>query len=145
MTSQAVSVQDVRVLLGDDDGLGEILQRECLGVVPAILCLGDVLLRKAWRQMAIRAGRHGVVTRLLPRVILGLHDVAVGARLRVGAQVGQALGIVEGRAPNAEQHPKGRERDRWQDGQLQSVSPGSRATRYATEAVGVLLRGRGCQ
>gem|GEM_PF-6127586 len=125
MAPQAVGVQDVRVLLRDDDGLGEILQRERLGVVPAVLGFGDILLGKARRQMAIRTGRRGVMARLLSRVVLWLHDVAVGAGGRVSAQVGQTLSIVEGRASNAEQHPQGRENNRWQDGELQRVSPRS--------------------
>ena len=46
----------------------------------------------------------GVVARLLPGVVLRLHDVAVDADLRVRAHVRQALGVEEREAADTREH-----------------------------------------
>ena len=48
--------------------------------------------------VAIVTGRHGMMTGLLPAVILVAHDVTVDTRFGVVGKVGSALGIIEGKA-----------------------------------------------
>ena len=48
-------------------------------------------------KMAVDTLGHGVVTRLLPRVVLRSHDVAVDTGFRVSAEIGQPFGVPEGK------------------------------------------------
>src|SRR4051812_38144887 len=111
---QATLLQDAGVLGLDHDGFVKILEREPLGMVVAVLGLGDVLGEELVRQVAVHAFRSRVVGAAGPGVVLRVHDVAVGAGLRVGAEVAQALGVIEGERPHAnkdagqpgERHPE---------------------------------------
>src|SRR3569832_496353 len=96
MAVQAALLQNAGVLLLDHDRLVEVLQREALRMVVAVLGLGDVLADVIVRQVAVDAGRDAMVAGFLPRVVLRVHDVAVRAGHRIAAQVGQALGVAEG-------------------------------------------------
>ena len=66
MALDAVVLEDPAVLALDENRLMEILQRESLGVVVAVLRLGHVLGEKGVGQMAIHAGGRGMVAGLLP-------------------------------------------------------------------------------
>ena len=104
MTIDTVALQDLLVLFLYYDGFMKILHRECPGMIPAVFRFRHIFAHKAVRQVAVDAGRDRVVARLLPRVVLGVHDVTVGASLRILAQVGQALGVAERRPAEADQH-----------------------------------------
>lgn len=104
MAAKAVAVQDVRVLLLDHDGFVEVLERERLGVVPAVRRFCDVLANEIRRQVAVDAGRRDVVTGLLPGVVLWLHDVAVGAGRWIRAEIGHALRISERHGTHSEEN-----------------------------------------
>ena len=83
VTADAVLLEDSRIARGDLNGLVKILEREGLGVSPAVVGFGDHLGNKIVGQMAINALGHGMMRRLLPGSVLVVHDVAVGARRRV--------------------------------------------------------------
>ena len=96
-----------RILVVEDDidvrnGLVEVLESEPFGVVPAVARLGRVLREERVGQVAVDAARAGMVARLLPTVVLGAHDVAVGARLGIGAEVREPFGVTERHAPQAD-------------------------------------------
>jgi hypothetical protein len=97
-------LKDSFVLTLDHDGLMEILQGKSFGVVVAVFGLGDVFGHKSMRQVAIHAGCRPVVARLLPRIVLGIHNVAVGARLGIGAEIGEPFRIPEREGTGSHQH-----------------------------------------
>src|SRR5215475_15513357 len=66
---QAALLQDAAHRRLDHDRLVEVLERERLRVVEAAHALGEPLPDETVRQVAIDAGRHGVVAALLPRVV----------------------------------------------------------------------------
>ena len=72
-------------------------------MVVAVLGLGEVLADESVRQMALDADGDGMVARLLPGVVLRLHDVAVHARLRIVADVRETLGVKESEAADTQQ------------------------------------------
>src|SRR5262245_36186107 len=110
VAAQTVVLQDLAVARLDADRLLEVLQREALRVMPAIARLGGVLGEHGVWEMAVDARRDAVMARLLPAVVLRAHDVAVRARLRIGAEVRQALGVVKGEADEPE-HRAGDDRE----------------------------------
>ena len=61
------------------DWLGKVLQRETLGVPETVLRLYEIFGDGGMWDMAIVASRDGVMTRVLPAVVLIPHDVAVDA------------------------------------------------------------------
>src|SRR5690348_7621564 len=79
VTADAIGLDDVLVVRRDLDRLVEILQSEGLAVPPTLICLGKVLGNEVLWQMAIDALGGLVMRRLLPRVVLVVHDVAVDA------------------------------------------------------------------
>lgn len=98
----AVGLKDLRTHGPEADRLWKVLQRETLGVPEAVLGLNKVLGdRNVW-HVAVIAGRNGVMTGLLPTVVLVSHNVTVDARLRVVAQVRESFGVVDSEAPRAE-------------------------------------------
>ena len=96
MTMNAISLQDVGVLLVNADRFMKVLQGEALGMPEAILGLGEILADELVRQMAIDAGGSSMMTRLLPSIVLFTHDVAVDASFGVAAEVRKSLAVVDG-------------------------------------------------
>ena len=92
----AIMLKNPLVLPFDHDGLVKILQGEALGMVVAVLGFRQVLGEKRVWKMAINARGNAVVAGFLPRVILRIHDVAIGAGFGIRAEVGKPLGIPEG-------------------------------------------------
>lgn len=107
MAPQAVLLKNGGVARLDADRLVEVLEGEAFGMVVAITGLREHFPREINRQVAVDAGGHGVVTGLLPRVELSLHDVAVHTCLGVTTQVGKSLGITEGVTADADQNSQG--------------------------------------
>ena len=106
MAIHTVVLQDPTVLFLDHDRFMKILRRERLGVVVAVFGLGDVFGHEGVRQMAVDAASHSVVARLLPRIILRRHDMAVCAGFGVGAEIGQSFGIFKCERTGPYQQPK---------------------------------------
>ncbi len=61
----------------------------------SVLCLGEIFCQKAMRGMAIIAGGDGPMAGLCPGVEVILHDVTVGARPRIVAQIRRTLRVCE--------------------------------------------------
>src|SRR3954464_10650129 len=73
------------------------LEGEAGRVVVPIQRLGDVLAQKLRRDVAIVAGREGVVWPFSPRIVFVAHDVAVDACRGIVAEIGEAGRVFEGR------------------------------------------------
>src|SRR5690606_16473747 len=93
VTAHAVLLEDAAARRLDFDRLSEVLSGEQFAVAPAVLGLGDVLRDEALGQVTIHADRRRVMARLLPGVVLRLHDVAVHAGGRVRAEIGETLRV----------------------------------------------------
>src|SRR5215510_4730010 len=113
MAPHTVGLDESSITRGDLDGLLEVLQGEGSGVAKAVVRLGDPLGEACVGQVALDASGHMPVPALEPRVVLRVHDVAVGARARVGGEVGEALGVDEGERtdPRGDSHETGREHE----------------------------------
>ena len=79
----------------DPDGLVKILQRECQGMIESIVGLGKQCSQVIVRKMAVVADRNMTVARILPRVIVPLHHMTIGASCRIITQVTPSLTIAE--------------------------------------------------
>ena len=114
VASKTIVLQDPCIRFLDHDGLVKILQSEALGVMPAVVGFRQVLAKEIMRQMTIYANSDCVVARLLPRVVLWLHDVAVDADLGIIAHVGEPFRVQKRVAADAQQHAShnGRQADR---------------------------------
>ncbi len=105
VAAQAGLLENARFARLDPDGLFEIHEGEALRVPEAVLRLGEILRHEVVGQMAFHAGGRLMVSPLLPRVILIVHDVAVGAGPRVLGEVAQAFTVIEGVKAQARRHP----------------------------------------
>src|SRR5210317_583435 len=103
MTSKAVVLKNSRIRLLDHYRLVEVLQREALGVMPAVVRFGDVLADKVVRKMTIDTNGYCMVARFLPRVVLRLHDMAVDTNLGIVAEIGQTFRIQKGIRANPQE------------------------------------------
>src|SRR5262245_49981963 len=79
VTTHAVLLEDLTSPRLHDDRLRESSRREEFSMSVAIFRLRVVLRHEIDRQVAVDANGRGMVTSLLPTVVLRLHDVAVGA------------------------------------------------------------------
>ncbi len=66
MALDAIVLQVIQICLGDPDGLGIILQRECFRMIPAIPTFDDEFLRDRMRHMTVIARGRTVMTTPLP-------------------------------------------------------------------------------
>lgn len=114
VTANAVVLEQPGVPLRDLNRLVEVPHRECPRMIPPVDGLGQVFADEIRRRMALIANGDVVVSRLLPRVIDIVHDVAVHARSRIVRHVGEAAGVAEGEEPEAEhQSREDGEDERW--------------------------------
>lgn len=74
----------------------EVLQSESLGMPEAVLRFGHPFTHEVVWQMTIHTGGCSVMTGFLPALILLTHDVAVDARFRIAAKVGEPFTVVDG-------------------------------------------------
>src|ERR1043166_2080926 len=107
VTANAIVIENLRVGRSDLDGFVEVLERESLGVTIAVIRLANPLGEPALGNVAVVAGRVIVMTGCLPAVVLIAHDVAIHARLRVIAHVGQAVSKMKGVSAESRQHVDG--------------------------------------
>src|SRR3989338_855219 len=68
MALDAVMLQRQEIATPDADRLAEVLQREFLGMVPAVVHLHQVFLREGMRHMAVVAGRPRLINRKSTRL-----------------------------------------------------------------------------
>ena len=87
MTAEAILLQTLGIHRPDPDRVRERLQSELHGMIPAVIRFGDQLGDQAVRRVAIVADRHAVMARPLPGIELIAHDMAVGALVRVVAEI----------------------------------------------------------
>ena len=90
------------------DRLVKILQRKRLGMQKAVLTFFIILAEKIMGQVAIVTGSGGMMTGLLPAIVLVAHDVTIDACFGVVAQIRCALGIIKGIASQPRKHPRQR-------------------------------------
>src|SRR5262245_44669315 len=93
MATDAVGLDDSAAGRLDSDRLVEVAGGEAVGVPQAVVGLGVPLAEEVMWDVAIVAGGEGVMAGLLPGVVLVVHDVTVGARLRVAGEVRCALAV----------------------------------------------------
>lgn len=101
MASNAIGLQDALTLGAHENRLIKILQGKSLRVPPTVSRLSKKIVWKLLRQGTADTRSHRVMGGFLPRIVLRLHDVTVGACPWVGAQVRQAFGVAEGGETNA--------------------------------------------
>jgi hypothetical protein len=87
MTSHAILLQDAAILRTNHNGLMKILQSKPAGMPVAVIGLGHVFLDHVMRKVTLNARGRSVMTCLLPRIKLRLHDMTIHARLRVLAEI----------------------------------------------------------
>lgn len=96
VAAQTVRMQDFRIARLDLDRLVKILEGESFGMAIAVIGFGNQFGDDAVvRHMAIDANGRCVMAALLPRIKLIVHDVAVGARSRIGAEIRKPFRICE--------------------------------------------------
>src|SRR5262245_38647241 len=106
VTPHAVLADHLEIARGDLDRLLEVLQCEGRRVPEAVLGLGHPLAEARVGQVALHARRRVPVAALEPAVVLLVHHVAVHAGLRVGGEIGKALGVDEREGPDAGRDPE---------------------------------------
>jgi len=61
----------------------------------AIISFGDEFRKIAFGHMAIHAHARGMVAALVPRIVIIIHHMAIGAGLRIVAKVRESLSVGE--------------------------------------------------
>lgn len=120
MASQAGVLSHPAVSRLDPNRLVEVFQRKGQRVEKTIVGLRDPLAHEMVGQVAIIADGDVPMAGILPRIVVVLHDVAIGARQRIVAQVTRTLTVAEREhadAPKDSQHDHkdGREQPRPDD------------------------------
>jgi len=96
VATQAIRLQDVGISWLDLNRFVKILEGESFGMAVAVVGFGNQFGDDAVvRHMAIDANGRRVMAALLPRIELIVHDVAVGARSRIGAEIRKPFRICE--------------------------------------------------
>ncbi len=101
VASNAIFLQDPAVSLADDDRLMKILKGKSLGMPITVVGLGYIFFDRVVWQMTVHAQGRSVVAGLLPRIKLGLHNMAIGTRLRIFAEIGKSFAISERGEPHS--------------------------------------------
>jgi hypothetical protein len=84
----------------------EVFQRERERVKESVVSLYDPFANRMVRQMAIIAHGDVPMARVLPGIVMTLHDVAVGAGRRVVAQIAPSLAVPERERADASEDAK---------------------------------------
>ena len=95
VAEQARVLGDLAVARFDLDRLVKQAGRERQRMVEAVVALDDPLADGVVGQVAIVARRDVLMTRLDPRVVHGLHHVAVRARGRIVLEIGRAVAVAK--------------------------------------------------
>lgn len=118
MARAAVPLQNPAVLFTDLNGFFEISEREGQRMVPSVFRLRDVLAQTGLREMALRAGRHVMMTGRLPGLKLLVHDMTVDAGFGPRGKIGKAFGILKGKNAQADRRTKKKKKHEHEPGKL---------------------------
>lgn len=142
-----IGVQYGLAALPNSDRFGEIVQRKTFGMQESAFRFYEILGNERLGRMAIIARGDGVVARLLPAVVLVVHDMAILARCRIIRQIRRALTIPERVASGGEE-----EAEQYDERLFQCADPsydGSRPDGFSGTNVcmpgGCSKEGRGCK
>ena len=106
MTMHARVLRHAPVARLDLNRLVKVLQRECQRMKEAVVPLHDPFADRVMREMAIVADGDMLVTRVLPRVVMSLHDMAVRTGGGIVAEIGRPLAVAKGEGADADENPK---------------------------------------
>lgn len=84
----------------------EVFKGERQRMEETIVGLRNPLAQKIVGQVTVVTDRHMPMARVLPRVVMIVHHVAIGARLGIIAQVACALAVTKREYPDATQNAK---------------------------------------
>src|SRR4051812_47759462 len=87
MASKASALRYALIPRLDSYWFVKILQRECQRMIEPVVGFSQQCSKMIVRKMAVVADRDMTVARTLPRVIVPLHDVTIGASCWIIAQV----------------------------------------------------------
>ncbi len=115
VAAQAIFLKIAQVSGRDPDGFRKVLQRKSFGVIPSVFHFRKIFRREMVRQMAVVTSGSLPVACLHPRVVVILHDVAVGTGFGIVKQIRVAFGVKKGIDPQAGQNSKGNGEKKKQD------------------------------
>ena len=98
---QARALRHAPIARLDLNRLVKVLQRERQRMKKSVVSLRDPFADRMVRQVTVVADGHMPMAGILPGVVVILHDVAVGATLRIVAQVADALAVAKGKNADA--------------------------------------------
>ena len=105
MAAHAVVHDDVRTAAARADRLRLGTESENRGVIKAVHGLETIgVYQVVVRDVAVVAGGPGRVGRVIPRLVIGRHDVAVDAGRRIVREVGMGTRHVDGISPQTRQN-----------------------------------------
>lgn len=95
MATAAGILGDSQVSFLNLQGFREIIQSECERMEKAVVHFCDPFAQGVIGQMAIIADRHVMMARLLPSLVMVLHDMAIRAGLRLISEIAGSLPVSE--------------------------------------------------
>lgn len=101
VTFNAGVLRDTSVARFDANGLVKVVEREGKRMKEPVVGFRDPFANGVMGKVAIDANRGRVMTRVLPRIIIILHYVAVHARNGVAAHVARAVPVAESEKPES--------------------------------------------
>jgi hypothetical protein len=104
VAAQAIVLQDRPVMGSDLDGFREVLQRKGDGMPIAVGRFRNPFGNEGVREMAFDAGCLCPMAASLPGIVLGAHDMAVDAGIRIRTEIGSPFGIDKGESTQAQQN-----------------------------------------
>lgn len=106
MATQAGILRHPPVAWLDLDRLGKVARREGKGMEKTIVGLGDPFTDRMGGKMAVITRGDMLVTGVLPRIVMILHDVAIRTCSGIIGHVGCTLSVTEGERTHSGQDAK---------------------------------------
>jgi hypothetical protein len=106
MTIQARVLRHAPIPRLDLNRLVKILKCERQRMEEPVVRLGDPFADGVMREVAVVADRYVAMSRILPRVIMPLHDVAIRTALRVIAQIARPFAVAKREGSDSDENPK---------------------------------------
>ena len=98
---------DIKIMSFYLNRLVKSAKRKIIRMPEAVRCFGVIFADSIGRRVAVVAGRNGMMARFLPAVILFPHDMTVGARTGIIAQIRITFGVNKGVQTDARRQPDG--------------------------------------